>query len=135
MKLVEIGKTSEGRPMMMAIITSPENHRNLTKYRDIAVRLARADGVTEEEAHRLAGQGKAIVWEDGGLHATEILNSETPFWTAYQFVSQNDPETMRVLNDCSLLLTPVNPDGLELTANWYMRDPDPNKRNMQLCTG
>jgi zinc carboxypeptidase len=132
MKLVEIGKTSEGRPMMMAIITSPENHKNLAKIRDIAVRLARAEGITEEEARRLAGQGKAIVWEDGGLHATEILNSETLFWTAYQFVSQNDAETLRILNDCVLLLTPVNPDGLELTANWYMRDPDPKKRNMQL---
>ncbi len=132
MKLVEIGKTSEGRPMMMAIITSPENHKNLAKYRDIAVRLARADGITEDEARRLASQGKAVVWEDGGLHATEILNSQTLFWTAYQFVSQNDPETLRMLNDCILLLTPVNPDGLELTANWYMREPDPVKRNMQL---
>ena len=132
MKLVEIGKTGEGRPMMMAIITSPENHKNLAKYKDIAVRLARAQGITEEEAHTLAGQGKAIIWEDGGLHATEILNSETLFWTAYQFVSQNDPETMRILNDVILLLTPVNPDGMELTANWYMRDPDPKKRNMQL---
>ena len=118
--------------MTMAIITSPENHRNLAKYRDIAVRLARAEGITEDEAHRLANQGKAVVWEDGGLHATEILNSQTLFWTAYQFVSQNDPETLRILNDCILLLTPVNPDGLELTANWYMREPDPLKRNMQL---
>jgi len=132
MKLVEIGKTSEGRPMMMAIITSPDNHRNLAKYRDIAVRLARAEGISDDEAHRLSSQGKAIVWEDGGLHATEILNSQTLFWTAYQFVSQNDPETLRILNDCILLLTPVNPDGLELTANWYMREPDPVKRNMQL---
>ncbi len=132
MKLVEIGKTGEGRPMMMAIITSPENHKNLARYRDIAVRLARADGIAEDEARRLASQGKAVVWEDGGLHATEILNSQTLFWTAYQFVSQNDPETLRMLNDCILLLTPVNPDGLELTANWYMREPDPVKRNMQL---
>jgi len=132
MKLVEIGTTSEGRPMIMAIITSPQNHNNLARYRDIAVRLARAEGITEDEARRLAAEGKAVIWEDGGLHATEILNSQTLFWTAYQFVSQNDPETLRILNDCILLLTPVNPDGLELTADWYMRDSDPQKRNMQI---
>ena len=132
MKVVEIGKTREGRPMIMAIITSPENHKNLEKYKDIAVRLARAEGITEEEARTLASQGKAVIWEDGGLHATEIVNSETLFWTAYQFVSQNDPETMRILNDVILLLTPVNPDGMELVANWYMRDPDPKQRNMQM---
>src|SRR5687768_15022609 len=29
MTMVEIGKTAEGRTMYMAIITTPENHRNL----------------------------------------------------------------------------------------------------------
>jgi hypothetical protein len=132
MQVVEIGKTGEGRPMVMAIITSPENHKNLQKYRDIAVRLARAEGITEDQARALAAQGKAVIWEDGGLHATEIVNSQALFWSAYQMVSQNDPETMRLLNDVILLLVPVNPDGLELTANWYMRESDPKKRNMRL---
>ena len=39
MVLQEIGKTSEGRPHLMAIVTSPDNHRNLTKYQDISRRL------------------------------------------------------------------------------------------------
>ena len=132
MKLVEIGKTAEGRPMVMAIITSPENHAKLERYKEISRTLARAEGVSEQQARALAAEGKAVVWEDGGLHATEIVNSETLFWTAYQFVTQNDPETLRILNDVILLLTPANPDGLELTANWYMRDPDPKKRDTQL---
>src|SRR5712691_5604842 len=47
MKLVEIGKTAEGRPQYMAIITSPENQKNLAKYKTIAGRLAHAEGLTE----------------------------------------------------------------------------------------
>src|ERR1051326_1296584 len=39
MKVVRIGTSSEGRPMWMAIITSPENHAKLTHYQDIAARL------------------------------------------------------------------------------------------------
>ena len=35
-KVVEIGKTAEGRPMLMAIITSPENHKKLARYKEIA---------------------------------------------------------------------------------------------------
>ncbi|HSL20006.1 MAG TPA: M14 metallopeptidase family protein [Vicinamibacterales bacterium] len=132
MKIVEIGKTAEGRPMVMAIITSPENHKKLARYKEISHRLGRAEGITEPQARALASEGKAVVWEDGGLHATEILNSQVLFWQAYQMVSQNDAETLRFLNDVILLLVPVNPDGLELTANWYMRDPDPKQRNMQL---
>ncbi len=131
-KLVEIGKTEEGRPMIMAIITSPENHKKLDRYKEISRSLARAEGISEEQARAMAAEGKAIVWEDGGLHATEIVNFETLFWTAYQFATQNDPETIRILNDTVLLLTPVNPDGCELVANWYMRDPDPKKRDMRI---
>lgn len=36
MKLVEIGKTAEGRPHFMAIVTSPENHKRLAHYKDIS---------------------------------------------------------------------------------------------------
>jgi hypothetical protein len=130
MQVVEIGKTAEGRPMIMAIITSPENFKNLEKYRDISVRLARAEGINEEQARALSTQGKAVVWVDGGLHASEIANSQALFWMAHEMISRNDPETMRILNDDILLLVPVNPDGLELVANWYMRESDPKNRNM-----
>ena len=34
MKVVEIGKTSEGRPQLMAIISSPENLKKLDAYKD-----------------------------------------------------------------------------------------------------
>src|SRR5687768_4230652 len=55
-----IGKTAEGRDQLMAIITSPENHKNLAKYKDIARRLALAEGVTEDQARQLARDGKAV---------------------------------------------------------------------------
>ena len=34
--VVEIGKTSEGRPMLMAIITSPANYQKLDRYQYIS---------------------------------------------------------------------------------------------------
>src|ERR1039457_2378310 len=50
-KLVEIGKSEEGRPQWMAIITSPENHRKLARYKEIARKLALAVGLTGDAAH------------------------------------------------------------------------------------
>src|SRR5271157_3831426 len=47
MKLVTIGETEEGRPQLMAIVTSPANHRELARHQQIARRLALADGVNE----------------------------------------------------------------------------------------
>src|SRR5688572_4559322 len=75
MVVQEIGKTAEGRPQLMAIITSPENFKKLDRYKEIARRLALAEGLSDEEAKALAREGKAVVWFDGGLHATEVLGA------------------------------------------------------------
>ena len=130
MILKDIGKTAEGRPMIMAIITSPKNIRNLDRYKQISLRLALAQGLTDAEAKKLAAEGKAVVWIDGGLHATEIVGSQQLVELVYQMVSGRDAETLRILDEVILLAAPVNPDGLELVANWYMREKDPQKRSM-----
>jgi hypothetical protein len=58
MTVIELGKTAEGRPHLGAIVTSPENHRNLARYKEISARLALAEGVSETEARQLASEGK-----------------------------------------------------------------------------
>lgn len=129
MKIVEIGKTSEGRTMIMAIITAPANFKKLDRYKEISQRLARAEGLTDDQAHALAAEGKSVVWIDSGLHATECVPAQHLFSFAYQMVSKSDPETLRILNDDILLFTPVNPDGMELVSNWYMREAEPTRRS------
>jgi len=111
MKVVRIGTSSEGRPMWMAIITSPENHAKLGRYQEIAARLAHAEGLTDAQAHALAREGKAVVWIDGGLHASEVLGAQQLVEWVYEMVSRNDPETQRFLRDVILLAVPANPDG------------------------
>ena len=130
MKLQEIGKTEEGRPHWMAIITSPENQKNLEHYRQISYKLAHAEGLTEDQAHALANEGKAVIWIDGSLHATEVVGGQQLMEMVYQMVSRTDSETMRILNDVIILLVDANPDGHELVTQWYMRDKDPLKRSM-----
>ena len=129
MTLHEIGRTSEGRPHLMAIVTSPENHRNLERYRQTSMRLALADGVSEEEARQLARDGKAVVWIDGGLHANEILGAQQLGEMVYQMVSRTDAETMRFLDEVIILFVHANPDGHDLVADWYMRVPEPTRRS------
>jgi Zinc carboxypeptidase len=129
LKLVDIGLTAEGRHQYMMIISSPANMKNLEHYKEISRKLALANGLTEDKARQLAHEGKAIVWIDGGLHATETVGSQQIMETVYQMASRTDPETMRFLNDDILLAVLANPDGQELVANWYMRNPDETKRN------
>src|ERR1700761_3274546 len=68
-KYVDIGLTEEGRHQFMLIVSSPENMKKLEFYKGISQKLARAENLTDAEAHKLSEEGKAIVWIDGGLHA------------------------------------------------------------------
>ncbi len=129
MRLVSIGKTAEGRDQWMAIITAPENFKKLDRYKQIVRRLARAEGLTDDQAKALAKEGKAVFWIDGGLHATEVLGANQLMETVYQLVSRSDEETLRILRDTIVLAVHANPDGMELVANWYMKETDPKKRN------
>ncbi len=129
-KLVDIGPTEEGRRQYMMIISSPENMKKLDHYKEISAKLARAEGLTDEQAHALAREGKAVVWIDGGLHASETVGSQQEMEMVYQMASRTDPETMRFLEDVIGLYVLANPDGQELCANWYMREKDPLKRSL-----
>jgi hypothetical protein len=130
MKLVSLGKSVEGRDIWMAIVSSPENLKNLERYRDIDRRLALAKGLTDTEAHALAREGKAMVWIDGGLHASEVSSAQSQIQIVYEMLSKTDPETMRLLNDDITLFVLPNPDGQQLVADWYMRKADPKARSL-----
>jgi hypothetical protein len=128
--LREMGKTPEGRTQLMAIVTSPENHKKLARYKEISARLAHAEGLTDAQARALAQEGEAVVWIDGGLHASEVLGAQQLGEMVYQMVSRTDEETMRFLNDVIVLFVHANPDGNDLVADWYMRNPVPTERTL-----
>jgi hypothetical protein len=128
MKLDTIGMTAEGRPQLMAILSSPANLAKLEQYRVMNAQLARGR-VDSATARRLAQAGKAVVWIDGGLHADEVLGANQLLEFVWEMVSKNDPETLRFLNDDIILAVQVNPDGMDLVANWYMRNADTLRRS------
>ncbi|MGH7956491.1 MAG: M14 family metallopeptidase [Opitutaceae bacterium] len=127
-RLVEIGRTEEDRAQLMLVISAPENLKSLARYKEIARTLARAEGVSDAQARALAEEAKAIVWIDGGLHASETVGSHQLIETAWQLASATDAEMQRVLKDVIILCAHANPDGQELVSSWYMREPDPAKR-------
>src|SRR5205085_9991569 len=74
-RLTEYGRTSMGRTQYAAFISSAENLQRLAEYqagnRRLALGLADA-----AEAQKLAKEGKAFVWIDSGLHATEVAPAQ-----------------------------------------------------------
>jgi hypothetical protein len=120
LKLVHVGKTTQGRDWYIAIISTARNLADLDKYKDTAKRLALVKGLTDEQAHTLAHNGKVIVHIDGGLHATEVAPAQMTIQLAYNLVTASDPETAAILDNVILLLWfSINPDGQNMVAKWY----------------
>lgn len=117
---IEIGQTFRGNPLHLIFISSEQNLTQLERYREISERLARAHGVEEAEARRLAAEGKAIVWIDNGLHSTEVAHAQHGPLLAWYLATDESEETQRIREDVILLLMPMmNPDGHEVVVNWY----------------
>jgi len=123
-RLVEAGKTSQGRTMYFALISSPKNLEQIERYRQIAQRLAHPTGLTDATARELAREGKPIVHIDGGLHSTEVAGAQHTPLLAYDLVSRaqtEDPSARAILDNVILMLWPtINPDGQQMVSEWYM---------------
>ena len=128
-KLQVIGKTEEGRNHYMVIVSDPSNLANLEKYKTISQKLAHAEDLSMAEATQMANEGKAVVWIDGGLHATEVTGIHQWIESMYQLITRTDEETKRILKSTIILFVHANPDGQELVSNWYMRNSDTLKRS------
>lgn len=122
-KLVNVGKTTQGRDWYVAFISTPQNLAQLDHYKDVSRRLALARGLTEEQARALARESKAIIHIDGGLHASEVACAQHTIRLAYDLVSSNDPAVGRILDNVIVeLWFSLNPDGQNMIANWYRQN-------------
>ena len=109
--------------MIAAIITSEENQRRLEHYREVSSRLALARGLDERAARALAAEGKAVVWIDFGLHATEVAPAQASPEIAYRVATEESAEMRRIRRDVIFILVPsMNPDGLDKVCAWYQRN-------------
>ena len=82
MRLVDLGPTEEGRRQWMLVCSSPANLARLDRLREISRRLGHAEDADEATARALAAEGRAVVWIDGGLHATETVATHQLIETA-----------------------------------------------------
>ncbi len=121
MQMFDMGPTSFGRRMRYAVISSEENMANLDHYKEISRKLSLARGVTEEEAEKLAEEGKVVVWIDGGLHGTEVVGAQQNLQLAYDILTGDDRITRAIRENVILLVVFANPDGMTLVSDWYMK--------------
>ena len=115
----QIGESVLGRPLILLYISSADNIQNLERLKYISASLARAR-IDDVEAQALSESGKAVVWIDGGLHATEVAGAQMSPLLAWRVATEESDEMHHIRDNTIMLLMPVmNPDGLDIVASWY----------------
>jgi hypothetical protein len=120
LRVEEIGRTTQGRPMVMAIVTSEANQQRLEEIRLANARLADPRGLSAEEAERLVRSGRSIVAMGFSIHSTEVGGTLASLRLLHRMASGEDEDTRAILEGTVLLVLPsCNPDGTQLVADWY----------------
>jgi hypothetical protein len=120
-----LGKTTLGRPFVVATISSPENLKRIAEIRDIQRKLSDPRllaGQSESVVDDLIASGRTVVVITCSIHSTEVGGTFTATELAYRLTSQNTPGTKAILDNVVLLLVPsLNPDGTDIVADWYRK--------------
>lgn len=115
----EIGKSVLGKPMLLLFISSEENLAKLEEYRQISESMARGK-INETTAIQYSKEGKAIIWIDGGMHASEKAHGQMTSELAWKIATEESDEMKKIRDNVIFLLMPVmNPDGLDIVVDWY----------------
>ncbi len=137
-RLVQAGRSAQGRPYYFALVSSAENLKKIDRYREIAQRLAHPSELSAEEARALVREGKAFVHIDGGLHSTEVAAHQHTPQLLYDLVGRADSaEIAAYLDNVIVMIWPtLNPDGHSMVADHYMaRVGTPNEAQAMSLPG
>ena len=122
-RIVDLGPTTEGHRTLAAIVSAPENIKNLEQIRGANQRLADPRSLPAEEARRLAASHKVVLAIGCSVHASEIGATQAANELLYSLATATDPDTMNVLNNVVVILIPsLNPDGHRLVVDWYNKE-------------
>jgi hypothetical protein len=125
-KLIPYGRTNEARPLMIAVVSTPEN---LARIEDIRTNNLRRAGTVAGAAD--AALDRAIVWLSFSVHGNEAPGSEASMAVLYDLVNPANPLTKTWLKNTIVIIDPsLNPDGYSRYTHWFRgvanRIPDAN---------
>ncbi|TCZ71375.1 M14 family metallopeptidase [Flaviaesturariibacter aridisoli] len=115
MRLVQYGSTNEGRPLLLAAVSSAENIARLDAIRANNRALSR----TGEGSGSAAG-APVVVWLSYNVHGNEPSSSEAALKTLYTLLSRGNGNAQEWLKNTVVLIDPcLNPDGRDRYVNWF----------------
>lgn len=119
-KVLSIGKSEEGREMILVVISDEANLARLDRYREITARLADPRQLTDAEAQKLIAEGKPMYWASGSIHSPETASPELLMELAYRLAVEDSPFIQNIRKNSIILMTPVaETDGRDRMVDIY----------------
>ncbi len=115
-----LGKTTLGRPFLVAFFSDPQTLANLPRYQQIQKKLMDPRLQSPGERARLLADGKLVVLITSSIHSTEVGGFLTPFVLAERLARADTPEARQILASSIVMLVPSqNPDGVDIVGDHY----------------
>lgn len=112
-KMVQYGKTFEGRPLFYLIITDGDKIKNIDIYKEQHKNWLTADDEVYNKSH------PAIIWLGYSVHGNESSGGNAAMLTAYYLAAAKNKEVKNILQSSIIILDPcLNPDGFNRAASW-----------------
>lgn len=114
-KLIEYGKTNEGRPLMVVVVSSAENIARLPQIKENNVKLANGNGGNIDLNNQ-----PPIVWLSYNVHGNEASSTETAMKVLYTLVANPSKEISDWLQKTVVVIDPcLNPDGRDRYVSFF----------------
>ena len=125
LRVQELGKTTEGRPMIAAFIAAPETLQHLDRYLEIQKKLADPRITPPATVEPLIAKGKTVVLITCSIHSTELASTHTAVEFAWRLITEDRPRFRAILENTIFILVPsLNPDGVDIVTQWYRKTLD-----------
>ncbi|HWJ26659.1 MAG TPA: M14 family zinc carboxypeptidase, partial [Flavisolibacter sp.] len=125
-KWQQYGQTNEGRPLIVAFVSSEANIANLENIRQHNFSMARQGNDVSS-----GSDYPAIVWLSYNVHGNEASSSEASMLTLYALVDPKNAQTKQWMKNTLVIIDPcLNPDGRDRYVNWFNsvvgKNPNPS---------
>jgi hypothetical protein len=134
LKVMPIGRTDEGRELVVVFAGSEDAIRNLEQYRSYLGQLADPRTITDVQAKEIIANARPIYHLMGGLHSGEVGPSEMLMELAYRLVTEESPLINQIRDNVIVSITPVaDPDGRDRNVDWFnLYGPQQTEGNPQI---
>jgi Zinc carboxypeptidase len=120
----ELGKTSNGNPLVVLEISAADTLKNLDRYKQLEKKLYFQGGApTDSERDQIFREGKLVVVVTCSIHATEIGASQMALELVHRLATEDSPLVKKILDNVIFLLVPsLNPDGQIMVTDWFNKN-------------